>query len=55
MLKDIFKMQQDLNNYVFKKNNIKDKSGNDLNMQTIMAAVEKNQIMVNKRFSHFSI
>ena len=48
MLKDIFKMQQDLNNYVFKKNNIKDKSGNDLNMQTIMAAVEKNQIMVNE-------
>ena len=41
MLEDIFNMQLELNNYVFKKNQLKDKSGKDLNMQSIMAAVKK--------------
>ena len=47
MLENIFKMQLELNDYVFKKNNIKDKLGNDLSMQTIMTALENNEIMVN--------
>ena len=47
MLEDIFKMQLELNNYVFKKNNLKDKSGNDLNMQSIIASAEKEEMMVN--------
>ena len=47
MLEDIFKMQLELNNYVFKKNNLKDKSGNDLNMQSIIIAAEKEEMMVN--------
>ncbi|MFL2555378.1 MAG: dUTP diphosphatase, partial [Gammaproteobacteria bacterium] len=47
MLENIFEMQSELNDYVFKKNNIKDKSGNDLSMQTIMTALENNEIMVN--------
>ena len=47
MLEDIFKMQLELNDYVFKKNNLKNKSGNDLNMQSIIVAAEKGEIMVN--------
>ena len=47
MLKDIFKMQLELNDYVFKKNNLKDKSGNVLNMQSIIASAEKEEMMVN--------
>ena len=47
MLEDIFKMQLELNNYVFKKNNLKDKSGNDLNMQSIIVSAEKEEMMVN--------
>jgi dimeric dUTPase (all-alpha-NTP-PPase superfamily) len=47
MLEDIFKMQLELNDYVFKKNNLKDKSGNDLNMQSIIIAAEKEEMMVN--------
>ncbi|MAJ91067.1 MAG: hypothetical protein CMF40_02645 [Legionellales bacterium] len=47
MLENIFEMQSELNDYVFKKNNIKDKLGNDLSMQTIMTALENNEIMVN--------
>ena len=47
MLKDIFEMQLELNNYVFKKNNLKDISGNDLSMQTIIEAVKNGEIMVN--------
>ena len=47
MLEDIFKMQLELNDYVFKKNNLKDKSGNDLNMQSIIVAAEREEIMVN--------
>ena len=47
MLEDIFKMQLELNDYVFKKNNLKDKSGNDLNMKSIIVAAEREEIMVN--------
>ena len=47
MLKDIFKMQLELNDYVFKKNNLKDKSGNVLNMQSIIVSAEKEEMMVN--------
>ena len=47
MLEDIFKMQLELNDYVIKKNNLKDKSGNDLNMQSIIVAAEKEEMMVN--------
>ena len=47
MLEDIFKMQLELNDYVFKKNNLKDKSGNNLNMQSIIVAAEKEEMMVN--------
>jgi len=47
MLEDIFKMQLELNDYVFKKNNLKDKSGNDLNMESIIVAAEKEEMMVN--------
>ena len=47
MLEDIFKMQLELNDYVFKKNNLKDKSGNVLNMQSIIASAEKEEMMVN--------
>ena len=47
MLEDIFKMQLELNDYVFKKNNLKDKSGNDLNMQSIIVSAEKEEMMVN--------
>ena len=47
MLEDIFKMQLELNDYVFKKNNLKGKSGNDLNMQSIIVSAEKEEMMVN--------
>jgi|TARA_B100000959_G_scaffold20927_2_gene20179 dimeric dUTPase (all-alpha-NTP-PPase superfamily) len=47
MLEDIFKMQLELNDYVFKKNNLKNKSGNDLNMQSIIVSAEKEEMMVN--------
>ena len=47
MLEDIFKMQLELNDYVFKKNNLRDKSGNDLNMQSIIVSAEKEEMMVN--------
>ena len=47
MLEDIFKMQLELNDYVFKKNNLKDKLGNDLNMQSIIVSAEKEEMMVN--------
>ena len=47
MLEDIFKMQLELNDYVFKKNNLKDKSGSNLNMQSIIVAAEKEEMMVN--------
>ncbi len=47
MLDKIFEMQTELNDYVFAKNKLKDKSGQDLNMQAIIAAVAENKEMVN--------
>ena len=47
MLEDIFRMQLELNDYVFKKNNLKNKSGDVLNMQAIITAVKNEDIMVN--------
>ena len=47
MLEDIFRMQLELNDYVFKKNNLKNKSGDSLNMQTIITAVKNGDMMVN--------
>tara|TARA_B100001250_G_C19639824_1_gene717745 strand:+ start:343 stop:792 length:450 start_codon:yes stop_codon:yes gene_type:complete len=47
MLDDIFKMQLELNDYVFKKNNLRDNSGDNLSMQIIMSAVENEKMMVN--------
>jgi dimeric dUTPase (all-alpha-NTP-PPase superfamily) len=48
MLDKIFEMQTELNDYVFAKNKLKDKSGNDLNMQAIISAVAENKLMVNE-------
>ena len=47
MLKRIFSMQSDLNDYVFNKNSIKDKSGDTLTMDTIFAAVNQGALKVN--------
>ena len=47
MLNKIFEMQTELNDYVFTKNKLKDKSGQDLSMQSIMTAVAENKLMVN--------
>lgn len=47
MLDKIFEMQTELNDYVFAKNKLKDKSGQDLSMQSIMTAVAENKLMVN--------
>lgn len=47
MLDKIFEMQTELNDYVFAKNHLKDKAGEDLNMQKIIAAVAENKLMVN--------
>lgn len=47
MLDKIFDMQKELNDYVFAKNKLKDKDGQDLNMESIMAAVSDKRLMVN--------
>jgi len=47
MLDKIFEMQTELNDYVFAKNKLKDKTGQDLSMQMIMTAVAENKLMVN--------
>ena len=47
MLDKIFEMQTELNDYVFAKNKLKDKAGQDLTMQSIMSAVDDNKLMVN--------
>ena len=47
MLKRIFSMQSDLNDYVFKKNNLKDTSGNPLTMDTIFTEVNRGDLRVN--------
>ena len=48
MLDKIFEMQTELNDYVFIKNKLKDKTGQDLSMQSIMDAVADNKLMVNE-------
>ena len=47
MLAEIFKMQADLNNYVFQKNELKDHAGMILSMDTIFNAVNNNQLKAN--------
>ena len=47
MLKRIFRMQAELNDYVFKKNNIKDASGNLLVMDTVYAEISHGALKVN--------
>jgi|TARA_B100000959_G_scaffold35994_1_gene34597 dimeric dUTPase (all-alpha-NTP-PPase superfamily) len=47
MLEEIFKMQLELNDYVFEKNNIKNNLDNNLSMQAIMSAVKDKEMMVN--------
>ena len=47
MLEEIFKMQLELNNYVFEKNNIKNNLGDNLDMQEIISAVRNKEITVN--------
>ena len=47
MLKRIFKMQTELNDYVFKKNGLKDTSGKPLTMDTIYSDVNNGALKVN--------
>ena len=47
MLKDIFSMQTDLNNYVFKKNSLRDDKGKVLDMKSIFDAAIEGRLMVN--------
>ena len=47
MLKRIFAMQSDLNDYVFSKNNLNDLVGDPLTMDTIFAAVNQGALKVN--------
>ncbi len=47
MLKRIFSMQSDLNDYVFKKNSLKDMSGNPLTMDTVFAGASRGELRVN--------
>ena len=47
MLTRIFRMQTELNDYVFKKNDLKDVSGNSLTMETIYADVNRGALKVN--------
>ncbi|MFQ5661042.1 MAG: dUTPase [Gammaproteobacteria bacterium] len=58
MLASIFKMQIELNNYVFEKNKLKDDEGNCLKMKVIYDAVTNGELMVNnlpnKWLSHYS-
>ena len=47
MLTRIFRMQTELNDYVFRKNGLKDVSGNSLTMETIYADVNRGALKVN--------
>ena len=47
MLKRIFSMQSELNDYVFRKNSLKDTSGNPLTMDTIFSDVNRGELRVN--------
>ena len=48
MLDKIFEMQTELNDYVFLKNKLKDKEGQGLIMEKIIAAATENKLMVNE-------
>ena len=47
MLASIFAMQTDLNNYVFRKNNLRDEAGNIMEMRSIFEAAGAGRLMVN--------
>ena len=48
MLNKIFEMQTELNDYVFRKNKLKDKAWQNLNMQSIVNSVIENKLNVNE-------
>jgi len=48
MLKTIFEMQADLNDYVFARNKLNDQDGNTLDMDAIYSAVNKGELKVNE-------
>ena len=47
MLRRIFEMQTDLNDYVFRKNGLKDTAGKTLSMDTLYSAVNNGALKVN--------
>jgi len=47
MLQSIFAMQADLNDYIFVKNDLRDKDGKPLNMQAIADDIERGRLSVN--------
>lgn len=47
MLRHIFELQTELNNYVFEKNQLRDEGGRVLTMNAISAAVNAGQLHVN--------
>ena len=47
MLKKVFEMQTELNDYVFNKNSLKDSNGDILNMAAIFAATSNDELKVN--------
>jgi len=47
MLRKIFAMQTELNNYVFSKNKLKDNAGNTIDMDVIFNSAMNNELMVN--------
>ncbi|MCY4154588.1 MAG: dUTPase [Gammaproteobacteria bacterium] len=47
MLRRIFAMQSDLNDYVFSKNQLKDTAGKPLTMEAIFSAVEQGALKAN--------
>lgn len=48
MLAEIFRMQTELNDYVFLKNRLKDNHGKELTMQSIYDAVGNGELKVNE-------
>ncbi|MBF8269331.1 MAG: xylA [Gammaproteobacteria bacterium] len=47
MLASIFRMQSELNDYVFAKNHLRDKNGETLSMRAIFSAADQGELMVN--------
>ena len=47
MLQSIFAMQADLNDYVFRKNDLRDNDGKPLSMQAIADHIERGRLSVN--------